>query len=410
MNRMNSSPRHSRLTAFFQTQKGKQASLWLAFFIFWAGSAAVIPYIGVYLESVRIPGRQIGQLTSIPYFVALISSVVFGFLSDVSKRNKLLFRICTIGLIAVLFVYPRARTYSALFPVVLLYSILHAPVNPILDQTSLAALENPGLYGKLRVGGSIGWGIMALVTGFLIDNLGLGISVIFYLNIFFMALFFFLTAFLPEPELPEQAQGENVSLKKLGKMLLQPGFLLLFLLIIIWGIGESSIQNFLFLHIKQLGGSSTLMGTALSISLVGEIVVFSFADKIHSKFGELRMILLAFVVLILWLAMLSLVKNPNLIPLFQIFGGTGFALIQSGSVAYVNRKAPAELGTTAQALRGGVYAGLGGGVGALLSGILYEFSGSTAMYRTMVFVQLGGLVLGVLIAMRERRIRNARQA
>ena len=45
----------------------------------------------------------------------------------------------------------------------------------------------------------------------------------------------------------------------------------------------------------------------------------------------------------------------------QIFGGAGFALIQSGSAAYVNRRAPKELGTTAQ---------------ALISGVLYEFSES----------------------------------
>lgn len=105
-----------------------------------------------------------------------------------------------------------------------------------------------------------------------------------------------------------------------------------------------------------------------------------------------------------------LIKNPNLIPFFQVFGGAGFALIQSGSVAYVNRRAPKELGTTAQALRGGVLSGLGTGIGALISGALYEFSGSSVLFRVMSIIQLGGFVLGVLIFLRDRRMNSARSA
>jgi len=136
-------------------------------------------------------------------------------------------------------------------------------------------------------------------------------------------------------------------------------------------------------------------------------VTFSMADKIQAKIGEFKMILLAFIVLFIWLTGLSLIKEPNLIPFFQIFGGAGFALIQSGSVAYVNRRAPKELGTTAQALRGGVLSGLGTGIGALISGVLYEFSGSSALFRIMSLVQLGGFGLGILIFLRDRRMNSA---
>lgn len=395
---------------FFASPKGKRAILWLTFFLFWGGAAAVLPFISVYYESVNLSGSQIGQLNSIPFFVTLISSITFGFLSDVSKRNKLLLRICAVGMITALFLYPQAQTFTAFLPIVLIYSIFQAPANPILDQTTLVAVENPEIYGRVRVGGSIGWGIMVLAAGFLIDNLGIGIPVIFYINITFLVLFFLITAFLPGSTAKKITTGSDVTLKKLGKMLLQPGFLLIFLLITIWGMGESSIGNFLFLHIKHLGGSSTLMGTALSISLIGEIVTFSMADKIQAKIGEFKMILLAFIVLFAWLTGLSLIKDPNLIPFFQIFGGAGFALIQSGSVAYVNRRAPQELGTTAQALRGGVLSGLGTGIGTLISGVLYEFYGSSMLFRIMSLVQLGGFVLGVLMFLRDRRMNSVRSA
>ena len=75
----------NRVREFFQTNRGKRAALWLIFFLFWGGSVAYIMYISVYFESVNLSGRQIGVLTSIPFFINLISSVAFGFLSDISK-------------------------------------------------------------------------------------------------------------------------------------------------------------------------------------------------------------------------------------------------------------------------------------------------------------------------------------
>ena len=115
----------SRIRGYFSTPIGKRAILRLTFFLFWGGAAAVMPFISVYYESKNLSGSQIGQLNSIPSFVILISSVVFGFLSDVTKRYKLLLRICAVGLIAALFLFPQAKTFITFIPVVLIYSIFH---------------------------------------------------------------------------------------------------------------------------------------------------------------------------------------------------------------------------------------------------------------------------------------------
>lgn len=393
----------NRIKAFFETPTGRRTALWLAYFVFWSGLAAYLPYIAVYYESIGLMGGEIGRLNSIPYFVTLVSSIVFAFLSDKFGQHKLILRVTSVGIIAILLIYPSARSFSALIPIVLAYSVLHAPSNAILDETTLSTLENPEHYGKIRVGGTIGWGIMVVVTGFLIDHLSLGLNVIFYVHMFFSLLFLAVVAIIPDPHPHSSKTSEQVSLKKVAAVLRQPGFLLFLVLIVLWGIGESSIGNFLFLHIKSLGGSSTLMGTALAVSLVGEIVVFSFADKFHSRFKPEVMVLMAFIVLFAWLVGLSLIKNPFIIPFFQVFGGAGFALLQSGSVNYVDQRAPREIGTTVQAIRGGIYSGLGVGVGAIISGFIYEAAGSAALFRVMALIALGGFIFGLSIQLHERR-------
>ena len=396
----------SRARAFINTPKGAQVNLWLAYFIYWAGAAAILPYISVYYESVNLKGTQIGQLSSIPFFVSMVSSILLAFLSDVSKKHKLILRLCAAAMIAVMALYPAARSFLAFLPIVFMYSIINAPFTSIMDQTTLTALENPADYGKIRVGGSIGWGIMVLVTGFLVDKLNRGYGIIFYICIIFLVIFLINTIGMPQGHKIEVKPEERPNIKMIGEMLRQPGMLPVLLLIAIWGIGESAIGNFLFLHIKSLGGSSTLMGIALSISLVGEIVAFSIANKILAKIGPGKMMLLSFLVLFAWLFGLSLIRNPIAIPFFQVFGGAGYALIQSGSVAFVNERAPKQLGTTAQAIRGGVLSGLGVGTGALISGVIYEASGSVVLFRNMSYLTIAGFALGVVMYLNSRRDRK----
>lgn len=398
----------ARAKTFFNTPKGIQVNLWISYFIYWAGAAAVMPYLSVYFESVNLKGTQIGQLSSIPYFISMVSSIIFAFLSDISRQHKTVLRLCAIGMIGVMALFPTAYTFTTLLPIVVMWSVISAPFNSILDQTTLTSLENPDHYGKIRVGGSIGWGIMVLVTGFLIDRVSIGLKVIFYVDIFFLILFLINTVYMPDRKKTQAEPGDNPpNIKMIWDMLRLPGFIPFLIMIIVWGIGEASITSFLFLHIQSLGGSSTLMGTALSISLIGEIVTFSIADKLQTKVGPQKMMLLSFLVLFAWLFGLSVIKNPNAIPLFQMFGGAGFALIQSGSVAYVNARAPKELGTTAQAIRGGFLSGLGVGIGALISGVIYENSGSVVLFRQMSYFVISGFVIGVILYINNQRKNNS---
>jgi PPP family 3-phenylpropionic acid transporter len=406
MTRMQQRDILTRIKTYFDSPIGRRVALWLAYFVYWAGVAAYLPYISVYYETIGLKGGQIGQLSSIPHFVTLISSILFAFISDRTRRHKSVLAVTSLGIIVVLLIYPSARSFAALIPIVMAYAILFAPSNAILDQTTLMTLENPGNYGKIRVGGTIGWGFMVLAAGYLIDNLEIGLPIIFYLNILFNLIFLLIILIMPKTHPRSSAPDKQASVGKVLDLLRQPGFVLFLIVIIIWGMGEASIGSFLFLHIKSLGGSSTLMGTALSVSLIGEILVFSFADKIQARIQPSKMVLMAFVVLFSWLTGLSLIRNPNAIPLFQVFGGAGYALLQSGGVAYVNSRALREIGTTAQAIRGGVYSGFGVGIGSIISGLIYESAGSAMLFRNMSFIILGGFVFGVITLIIDQRRQN----
>jgi PPP family 3-phenylpropionic acid transporter len=361
-------------------------------------------------ESINLSGVQIGQLSSIRSLVSFASSILLAFLSDVLRRRKLILRACILGMTAALLLFPHAASFATLLPIVMLYSIFLSPTNAILDENTLRSLDNPRDYSKVRMGGSIGWGILVLITGWLLDDPAVNLTVIFYLHIFFLILLLVLTWFLPETVQAPSVSSEKVSFKDVWGMLRLPAFLPWMGIVFLWGVSVSSIVNFSFLHIKHLGGSPSLMGTAMSISILGEIAGFAAAKRIQHKVGSRMMMVIAFALHFIWFTAASLIKQPVSLLFFQILSGAGFSLIHAGSVAYVYLRAPGRIGTTAQAVRSAIQFGLGSSVGALISGTLYQAYGSAALYRVMSFISLSGLLLGLLLRSVEHfRDKNAAQ-
>jgi len=387
----------ARINSFFRTPRGARAALWGAYFLFWASLAPFIPFVGLYYESINLNGGQIGQLGSIRSLVSFISSILLAFLSDVLRRHKPILRVCILGMIAALLIYPHAASFATLLPIVVLYSIFLSPTSAILDETTLRTLDNPRDYSKMRLGGSVGWGILILITGWLLDDPAASLTIIFNLQILLLILLFAFSWLLPEVKRAPGAIKEKPSPKDVWNMLRQPAFLPWIGIIFMWGITDASIMNFLFLHIKHIGGSPGLMGAAMAVSMIGEIVGFSAAKRIQHKVGSRRMMVLSLAVLFVVFTAVSLIKKPSSIYVIMIISGGGFALMQSGSVAFVNERAPRQIGTTAQAVRSAIQFGLGGSVGALISGALYQAYGSTALFRIMAFVSLATFFLALLL-------------
>jgi len=386
-----------RIKDYFSSPRGTRAGLWTTYFLYWASLAPFILFVALYFESIHLSGSQIGMLSSIRSLVSLISSVLLAFLTDVLRRRKMILRICMLGMAAALFIFPHAVSFITLLPVVVLYSIFLSPTSAILDETTLRTLENPRDYSKIRLGGSIGWGVLILFTGWFLDQPGVPLAVIFDLHIILLVVLFIFSWLLPNVDGTPDAKKEKVSLKDVWEMLRLPAFLPWMGIVFLWGVLDTSIMGFLFLHIKHLGGDPSLMGISMSIAMLGEIVGFSLAKRIQRLTGSRRMMLFSLAVLFIVFAALSTIKQPAWLIAFMVLGGGGFTLMQAGSVAYVNQRAPERIGTTAQAVRSGFQLGMGSTIGALISGALYQAYGSVILYRVMAVVTLIGFLLALLL-------------
>lgn len=395
-------PLIARIKAYIASPAGRLVSLWLSFFLYWGAIASFIPYLSLYYDNIGLTGTQIGTLNSVRSALSFISAIIIAFLSDVLRRRKLVFILCILGMILLLAIFPAMASFITILPVIALYSALQTPNIAILDQETLAILENPRDYSKVRVGGSFGVGVITLLTGLIVDWPGIPFTIIFLLHIILLLILLLLVLCLPGSHDPHK-QGRIPSYKDVLALFRIPGFALWLGVIFLYGFGDASLVNFFFIHIRDIGGSASLMGLATTFSIVGEIAGYFLAQRVQQRVGSRRMIVLSFVFRTIWFVLIALNHTPLLVLPIQVLSGISFALIGAGSVAYVNERAPAHIGTTAQGIRSAILIRLSGVVGSLVSGAIYQRSGAVRMYLILAAISAASFVLAALLRHAERR-------
>lgn len=147
------------------------------YFLILAGAAAYRPYLVLYYQSLSFTGAQIGLLAGIAPLITVVSlPLVTGF-ADRTNRHKLILSLLLLVVVAGLVLFPYFETFILLFGLVILNRVAFSPIMPLSDSATMFMLGNRrDLYGRIRLGGTIGFSIVATVAGSLVENYGLKIA------------------------------------------------------------------------------------------------------------------------------------------------------------------------------------------------------------------------------------------
>ena len=372
-----------------------------AYILYWSAAAAFLPYMSVYYESKGLTGKQIGLLISIPYLVTMLSSFLLSYLTDLIKKPLLILRMCNLLFMASIFLLSLANGFFAIALSYLVYAIASAPMNPIMDEITLARLKDPTLYGKIRLGGSIGWGGGVLVISYLLSDWNF--STMFLAAGVLLTLFFVNSLFIQDGKAPGEHAKAHIS--QVWTLIKKKNMALLLIANAVWSLAESSLTGYLFLHIKSLGGDSVMMGLSMSIALVSELLCFLVIEKIIKKYKYSHVVLAAFLVQLVRFTSLTFIKTPMLLLPFQFVGGASFALIWSVTVNYINKTADEEIRTTGQALKT-VVSSIGASLTVIIGGFIYDSRGSTFLFSMLAVMLLFAVLSGLWIIRHRQRTRK----
>jgi PPP family 3-phenylpropionic acid transporter len=357
------------------------------FFLFFAAVAAHGPYRVLYYQSLSFTGTQIGLLVGITPLITIVSLPLITGLADRTKKHKAVMSFSLLVVIAGLILLPYLDTFVLVFVVAVVFAVFFSPVLSLSNSATMFMLgDQKDLYGRIRLGGTIGFSIVATIAGALVENQGLKIA-------FWSAAFIFFITFLVSQKLVHgEEDSEKAGTKgRASDLLKNPRFLLFLLIGLSGGISFATLNTYFFPYMKELGAGESVMGLALTIGTIVEIPVLFFVNSFIKRFRAYALLIFSLAMTGLRFLLLGIAPNPTFVLFVQLLNGFNYPILTVAAVTYADEKAPKGYRATAQGLFNAATGGIGAAIGGFIGGLMMESLGAKGMY--LVF---GGFIFVVL--------------
>ncbi|MBD8604618.1 MFS transporter [Pseudomonas sp. CFBP 8771] len=350
-------------------------STFYLFYFALLGSTA--PFLALYFHHLGFDSARIGELVAIPMLMRCVAPNLWGWLGDRTGRRLAIVRIgavCTLASFSLILV---DTGYAWLAMVMALHAFFWHAVLPQFETLTLAHLQGQtARYSQVRLWGSIGFILAVVGLGRVFESLSLDTYP--YALLLIMAGIVAASAWVPDVPAgdgPRRTTGEGFM-----KQLVRPGVLAFYGCVGLMQLSHGPYYTFLTLHLEQLGYSRAVIGMLWAVGVVAEVLMFLAMSRILARFS-LRHVLIASFLLaaVRWLLLGSFAEHLWLLVLAQLMHAATFGSFHAAAIHFVQRSFGAHQQGQGQALYAAL-AGVGGALGALYSGYLWQSLGATGTF------------------------------
>jgi PPP family 3-phenylpropionic acid transporter len=369
-----------------------------AFYFAYLGAlGAYAPYFAPYLETRGLAAWQISVIMSLWYATRVLAPSLWGSATARSARPIRWLRGGALATLASFALFLLPFDFAALLAVMIVFASAYNAIMPQFEALTLARLgTRRSLYGRIRVWGSVGFVCANLGFGALLQALGYHWLVATLLPVFALLL---ATTWIngDAPALADATDVGGFRQSVLPKLRDRP--LKLFLLTALaMQLSHGAFYVFLSLHLDRNGYSAQQIGALWAVGVVAEIGMFLVIPRVMRVASPRTIMAICFGVgIVRWTVTAMLPQSALAITLAQLGHAFTFAAFHSASIQAISHYFPGRSGVHGQGLLYGFSSGLGGVLGALLAGALWEFGGGQASFMGSALVSVVGLLLALQV-------------
>lgn len=300
-------------------------------------------------------------------------------------------------------------TFFLLMVFTIIYAVVSSSIGPLLDSTTfqvIGAKNNEQNFGQQRMYGSIGFGVGALATGYLVDFYTelIGASSKNYLFVFVVmgVLGIVATVISFWVKVPHHHVTSII-----------PGLKLIFtsvdIALFVWislvhGIVQSVKYSYLFWFGESLqGGNPTTFGFAVLSDCLSEVPMFFVSNWFIKRIGHKPLLFFGLVIASVRTFFYAFLTHAWQMILLEAINGFAFALPMAAMCSYVYKLAPDGMTTILMSLVQGVYWGLANVFGNLLGGFVLDSYGAKVLFKaTSVFGMVGAFFYAIASFMHQK--------
>ena len=355
--------------------------LGIMMFLQYAIWGAWAPVLSAYLlDDLGFTGTQTGLIFSLLPLATILAPFIGGQIADryFSSEKVIAFLQLTGGILLIM--VARTTSFSAMWPLMLVYCLLYAPTLALTNSVAMINLQSSEKeFGAIRVWGTIGWiGAGAALWGWRTlaagnESLLMGGDMIFLAGVF--SILMSIQSFTL-PHTPPQKEGVKpwAFLESL-KMLADRDFAIFvgITFVVSTELEFYYILTAPFLQSETIGVSSANLPIIMAIGQLAEIFVMAFGLSWALKRYGMRKTLAIGVVAWPIRYIIFAIGTPAWLVIASLaLHGFCYVFFFVAAFIYVDKVAPPDIRASAQSMIAIVALGLGRGIGSLFAGKIQE--------------------------------------
>ena len=366
-----------------------------SYFFYFAILGLVVPFMAVFLDGKGFSSIEIGEILAIVTASKIIGPSLWAIIADKSGQQLSIIRLgALLAVICFSFLFWLNSYWSITFCLAM-FSLFWTAVLPQLEVMTLNSIrKSPKIYARIRLWGSIGFIVMAVLAGDSIERfshdaftvLGLLVLLALYLS----------TLLLNQPKVH---LSQTKASSPISSKIFNFSFVIFFISGLMLQISFGPYYSFFTLFLRDLDYPGVVIGAMIGLAVVAEIVVFIYAGQLFKLFSIKSLLIFSlFTTAIRWALLAQYGDNVWVLVFSQLIHAASFGLYHSASIAYIGQHFDVNQQSRGQALYiGGVY-GMGGAIGAYVAGVLWlDGAGAQTSFNFAAIAVLVGAAFALFI-------------
>ena len=362
------------------------------FFLYFAYVGLVSPYASLFFLDRGFNVIEIAVLMSMLQITRIVGPFSWGWLSDYLSNRVGIIRFCACLAALVFVCIFFLNSYMAFFVWMFVLHTILSSLMPLGESATVHALFKDNSfdkrYGRLRLWGSIGFIAMVLVAGELFQRKGIEIYPI--IGMIVLSLLALITFLLHEPKMERRKMVKGELLVVLFnpdvRWFLLSGFFMIF--------AHAALYVFYSLYLSNLGYNKFQIGLFWALGVFAEVIFFYFQSKVLSRLDAEVVLQASFGVGVVRFALIALYPLTPVLIFAQILHAGTFAAHHSAATKLLQRWFTGSLQARGQALMATISYGLGGTLGGLCAGWVWDaFQPRDAFVMSAMACGLAGMAI-----------------
>jgi PPP family 3-phenylpropionic acid transporter len=339
-------------------------------YLFYFGQFGVLmPYLGVFLDGRGFSSNEIGELFALITVARIAGPNLWALLVDKSGRALNVLQLGALLTFGTFCLVLLVDGFWALTLSLALMMMFWTAILPQIEGLTLHCVRgNASRYGRIRLWGSIGYILLTIFTGKMIDVFSSDAPI--YVGAIVLFGLFAVTLLLKEPTSEKNTDQHQTSI---WHKINTPVFYAFLLSAALLQLSFGAYYGFFALYVLDLGYSGQATGWLVALGVLAEVVIFLQAGKLITAFGVKWILVISILLTALRWYLLAVSANyPAILVLSQVLHAFSFGMTHAASMHFIHHYFGNKLQSQGQAIYLSVGFGVGGAIGGYGAGYFWQ--------------------------------------